>query len=921
INGAQVGDTFGLNPDASPTKRGPVPFDAIGQVSVSIAPFDIRQSNFQGGVIDTTLLSGTNSYHLNGFYSQSTDGLQGNQIGALPVALPKYKSETYGVTASGPIIKDKLFVVVSYEKNTDPRPLTPGAVNQVPGLTDAQVAAVQSIAKNVYNYDAGGILAVTNNLDEKIVGKIDWNITEGQRFSLSYINAFDAQDNPQNSSTSTTSPAIGLASNAYKLTETLRTGIAQLNSDWSDRVSTEARFVYRAYKRGQDPELGRGFAQFRICTAPTSVLTPVAGNGDNATSCGNGNPVIALGPDISRQTNALFTDTYDGSFLVRFKAGQHDFKALFEYAENRTTNAFLQYSAGAYYFDSLADFQNRNASSFDYQNALTLNPNDTTSNFKYGVYTFGLQDDWNITPELRVTYGARYDLYGSRDQVINNPNFFNRYGFSNTQSFKGLEAFQPRLSFSYKPTPSLSLRGGVGIFSGGTPDIYFSNSYSNSGFIQNRISTVNRVAVAAGSTATATCTSPYTGANAALCAAALNGVTGTSIPGSINTFLSTNTASLLTAPTASVAPNFRLPSQTRATLSADYRLFGVDLGADYVFSKVNQAVTFTDLRALVVGTLPDGRPRYTFRPTPGAGVQAADTNNDIQIGNTSLGRSHIFTLRANKDFDWGLSVGGSYTWQDVKDVSNATSSVASSLYAAQASVDPNNASYGISSNETKWQFKYNVGFDHAFFGDYRTVVQFFGETRAGQHYSFSAQDTSSGRSAVFGTTGNNDRYLLYVPTGLNDPLVSYAANDTTTAAALNNLINNTALRNFRGRIAPKNIARARANTRIDLHLEQEIPTFVFHSRISLFADIENLPNLLNKNWGGQYYTGFPYTSAVVQVTCLNAAGVALTGVVGSATNPSNGCARYQYSSFRSPTEAVSVNQSLYLIRVGARFKF
>ncbi|MGG8896380.1 hypothetical protein, partial [Escherichia coli] len=81
------------------------------------------------------------------------------------------------------------------------------------------------------------------------------------------------------------------------------------------------------------------------------------------------------------------------------------------------------------------------------------------------------------------------------------------------------------------------------------------------------------------------------------------------------------------------------------------------------------------------------------------------------------------------------------------------------------------------------------------------------------------------------------------------------------------------------------IARARANTRIDLHLEQEIPAYVFHSRISLFADIENLPNLLNKNWGGQYYTGFPYTSAVVQVTCLNAAGAALTGVVGSATTP------------------------------------
>lgn len=497
--------------------------------------------------------------------------------------------------------------------------------------------------------------------------------------------------------------------------------------------------------------------------------------------------------------------------------------------------------------------------------------------------------------------------------MIGNPNFVNRYGFANTNNFDGLSAFQPRVSFSYKPAPGLSVRGGVGVFSGGTPDIYFSNSYSNSGFVQNRITQVARAPGAAG--APTVCTAAYAGANAPICVAALDGVTGTSIPTVVNNFLTTNVASLVTAPTASVAPDFRLPSQTRGTLSVDYRLFGVDLGADYVYSKVINAVTFTDLRSRIVGTLPDGRPRYAAITTP------TDTNTDIQLANTSRGRSHIFAVRANKDFDWGLSLGGSYTWQDVKDVSNATSSVATSLYNAQSAIDPNNGAYGISSNETKWQFKYSVGFDHAFFRDYRSIIQLFGETRAGQHYSFSMQDNNSGRSPVFGTTGNNDRYLLYVPTSTTDPLVTYAAGDTTTAAALDNLINSTALKNFRGQVAPKNIARARANTRIDLHLEQEIPTFLYHSRISLFADIENLPNLINKNWGGQYYTGFPYTSAVVQVTCLNAAGAALTGGVGSATNAPGACARYQYSSFKAPTDAVNTAQSLYLIRVGARFKF
>nr|WP_295661198.1 carboxypeptidase-like regulatory domain-containing protein [Polymorphobacter sp.] len=934
INGAQVGDTFGLNPDASPTRRGPVPFDAIAQVSVSVAPFDIRQSNFQGGVIDSQLLSGTNEYHVDGFYSQSTSGLQGHQIGAIIIPNTHYKSETYGATVSGPIIKEKLFFMGSYERNTDPRPLSPNSTAQIPNLTDATITNVQSIAKSTYGYDTGGILPITNNLDEKFVIKLDANLSDRQKLSFSYINAYDAQDSLVNSGTSATGnntsaatatagPGISLASNDYKLTELLRTGIVQLNSDWTDNFSTEARFVYKSYTRGQDPELGRGFAQFKVCTAPTS-----GGIGDTPTTCGAGVPVIYLGPDISRQTNALFTDTYDGSFLMRYQAGNHAFKALVQYVENRTTNAFLQYSAGAYYFDSIADFQAKNASQFDYQNALNLDPNSTSSNFKYGTYTFGLQDDWAISRALRVTYGARVDLDEAYTPIKVNQNFVNRNGFSNAKGFGGLYSIQPRLSFDYKGINNLDIRGGGGIFAGGTPDIYFSNSYSNTGAVQNRIASVIRTTSVGG--ATTACAAPYTAANSSICTAALNGVNGTSIPTVVNGFLTSNTASLLTAPTASVNPGFKLPSYKRFTLSADYKIFGINFGADYLYSKTIENVTFTDLRSVQIGVLPDGRPRYTFRATPGAGVQTADTNTDISIGNTSRGRSHVAVVRFDKEFDWGLSLSGSYTYQDVKDVSNASSSVATSLYNAQAVVDPNQASYGTSADQTKWQFKYNVGYDHAFFRDYRTVVQLFGETRAGRPYSFTMNDLSSGRSAVFGTTGNSNHYLLYVPTGLTDTRVSYG--DTVnsagvvtqtaaqTQAALDTLINSTALKNFRGQVAAKNIARSRANTRIDLHVEQEIPTFIGKSRITLFGDIENLPNLLNHNWGGVTQVGFPQTATAVNVQCLAVATANGTATVAN-TASNQVCTQYRYTQSQSPAELTTSAVSLYLIRVGARFKF
>ena len=150
-------------------------------------------------------------------------------------------------------------------------------------------------------------------------------------------------------------------------------------------------------------------------------------------------------------------------------------------------------------------------------------------------------------------------------------------------------------------------------------------------------------------------------------------------------------------------------------MSADYKFFGINFGADYLYSQTIESVNFTDLRSVQIGVLPDGRPRYTFRATPGAGVQPPTPIPTSRSTTRHQGRSHVAVARFDKTFDFGLSLSGSYTYQDVKDVSNATSSVASSLYNAQAARDPNNAAYGTSSDQTKWQFKYNVGYDHAFY--------------------------------------------------------------------------------------------------------------------------------------------------------------------------------------------------------------
>ncbi len=899
INGVTVGDTFGLNQDASPTIRGPVPFDALEQVSTSAANFDIRQTNYQGGVIDAVLRSGTNKLFLTGFYSQNTDGLSGNRIGSTFVNLPSFKSETYGATIAGPIIKDRLFLMFSYEKNTDPRAFGTQP-ESIPGLTSALVTAVGQIAGSprygITGDAYGDVLRINTRLDEKFSTRVDFNVADGQRLSVSYINAYNAQISPNNTSTSATAPQYGLSSNAYTLSERLRAGIVQFNSTWSNSLSTEIRFNYRNAGRGQEPLGGRTSSQFTVCTDPVSVTS--------ATACSTGGPPrINFGPDNFRQTNVLNTETYGGSFLGRLRLNNHDVKLLVEVTRNQTFNNFVPNSLGSYYFDSIADFQAGNANQIQYAAVVAPGANGAAAQFSNDQISVGIQDDWRPAPGLTVAYGFRWNVFASDQSPVFNQAFTDRNGFRNTVTYKGLNTFEPRLSAEWKVTPNLTLHGGAGILAGGNPDIYLSNSFSNT--VATNALTITRANNAVG------CSGP-TGLTAAVCAAALNNV-GANVNPLLTQFATSGNASALTN-SAALAPDFTLPSSIKATLSAEWNFFGINFGADYLYSKNRNDVSFTDGRSIPIGLLPDGRTRYTGR------VAFTDNNWDVITYNTQGGRSHIGVVRFDKRFDFGLSLNGSYSIQDVRDIGSAPASTPNSNYRFQTFADPNFPVLGTSDNQTRWQFKYGIGYDHAFYKDYKTKIQFFGESRAGDPYSFLFIDNTGTRSPVFGTVlnGNAPSNLLYVPTGTNDPIVSY---DTpATQNSLDALINSTNLRKFRGGIAAKNIARNRAVTRIDLHLEQEIPLFVGKSRVSVFADINNLPNLLNSNWGGLREIG---SAAVVSVQCLSAPVATGTapgaGVVN--TNSSQTCAQYRYSTFVDPNRnlAPNFNASTYLIRLGVRF--
>ncbi|MFC3713309.1 TonB-dependent receptor domain-containing protein [Sphingoaurantiacus capsulatus] len=906
VDGVQFSDDFGLNNGGLPTSRGPVPYDAIEQLTVQVAPYDVSEGDFQGGAINVVLRSGTNDFSGSAFYTYTDDSLTGNKSKyAVTATNPngdinlKFDSKQYGGLLAGPIVKDKLFFMVGYEKLKESDPFDdgvgPGFANQVPGITEAQVAQVTQIAQTVYGYDTLGLIQNAVEEDEKIVGKLDWNVADDHRVSLTYIRNVGTQQFQQN--TFLTPPqALGLQSNGYELAEEVNSGVLQLNSQWTDTFSTEVRASYRDYNRDQTPFGGRDFAQFEVCLDPTSVGA--------ATSCGGSR--LFFGPDVSRQSNDLNTETMSFDFTARKQAGDHTFKGTVGYTNVDVYNLFLQRSLGDVYFDSIAAFQARSAGRVRLGGAVpSLDPADAAALFSTSTYTFGLQDEWDILPELQVTYGARFDLYDSGDTPSANPNFLARNGFSNRETFKGRSAFQPRFGFNWQAADNIVIRGGAGIFAGGTPDVFLSNSFSNTGLLTNQVDINAANCVASGNTC-----------------GALTGVTGRSFPTSLTSFLTTNVASLATAPVNAVDPDLKVAKQFRATLSGKYAADwggtfgdGWTFGVDLLYGEVINGYTYTDLRSVPIGTLPDGRTRYG----PRGGV--ATTNQDLLLTNSSQGRSMIGVVSVDKEWSPSLNTGVSYTRSDIKDTNAITSSTAGSNYGNNAFLDPNFAAYGTSAYQIRDQYKFSVDYNHAFFGDYKTRFSLFGEYRSGRPYSVVGIDRSSGRSAVLGTVGNGGRGLLYVPTAGTDALVSFASAAQQTA--FDNLVTQLGIEKFRGRIIPKNTQTAPDFFKVDLHFGQEIPAFVGKSRVELFADVENFLNILNSDWGSLRQVAFPQTAGIVDVQCLTAP--VATGTTPTtaqiATLPTQACAQYRYSAVTAPIEGFQSRQSLYQIRVGAKFKF
>jgi hypothetical protein len=850
LDGVRMNDNFGLNDNGYPTVRTPFSYDAIDQVAVELAPFDVNYGGFTSCNFNAVTKSGTNEVHGKVFLDYTNDSMTGDKIEGEDYPQGSFSEKRYGFSVGAPIIKDELFVFVAYEaldgvQLFDYPSYGDGENDQV---SVADLERVKQIASDVYGYDAGSTPANMPVDDEKILIKLDWNINDAHRASVVY-NYNDGFKLSQSDDW-----AVTLDSHFYERGVEFQSIVGSVYSDWTDNFSTEMR-------------IGKSDVDMR-----QRSLDAASGMGE--VQIYQGNTTIFLGPDDSRQSNDLDYDTTTFKLAGTYYLDEHVITGGYEYEKVNVFNLFMQHTQGEFRFNSIDDFEQGLASRIYYNNSAgTNNPDDAAASFGFAQHTFYLQDEYNfIDYDLSLTFGLRYDMYTSSDLPTYNPNFENRYGFSNQQNLDGIDLLQPRLGFNWQAADNIEVRGGFGLYSGGNPNVWVSNAYSNDGVTQ--IALQER------------------GVNLFETEMVNGGKPLFEVPQSMYDEIAAIEIGEGDGLVNTIDPNFEIPSEWKFALGGTY--YTEDnyiISADLLHTQKRNSALFTDIALRNTGeTSFDGRPIYEQKENRRSGEYVL-TNVDGDDG-----ESTVLSLALAKEYDNGIDFTVAYAYTHAEDVNPMTSSTSGSNYGNIAVTDPGNPGLATSDYVVPHRFTFKFGYKHEFFDGYLTRFNIFGEASEGKPYSYMYNRSDS----AFGDSSWNSqgRQLMYIPLE-NDPNVVYdmSADDL---ALFNEWVESEGL--SRGKITERNGENSDWWVKFDVKVSQEIPGLMDGHKGNVYFTIKNVGNLLNDDWG--VLKQGPFVGQRMVNVKVNDQG------------------QYVYSGFNSNAEQeVKTYGSLWQMRVGVNYRF
>jgi len=914
IDGSLQGDDFGLSSSAYATQRSPISLDAIESASVVASEYDPAVSGFTGGLINVVTKSGTNDFDGSLYYYRQQDNYFGDRAFNQDVTVADFKEEEYGFSLGGPIVKDKLFFFVNYDKfeTGSARDFTESDRNN--DVNPAIFDGINQLVLDNYGFDLGGrpLTVSLPEETERFLGKIDWEISNNHRASFTY------QDTTENGFSGVGGTTFQSA--YYQTPQEIKTYTGQLFSDWTDRLSTNFRVNFKENERGQNCLAGDGVGAFDIQLSEADLVgTDFEGFIDDGDGVVDTRDSLFLsgGCDRFRQGNTFADERLQVFGQANYNVGDHSISFGAEFQNYNLDNLFAQRSVGLFRYDTIEDLANQTADRVQVQLPDTGNREDIRAVWGFDTLALFVGDSWQISPTFRLDAGLRYETIMQDDEPQERSFFNDRFGFSNSENLDGLDVLMPRASFNWQPLENTSITGGFGLFGGGAPQVWVSNAFTPPVFFEQAFDVENA--------------NPANGTPQEL----LNSITANdaNAPGPIDV----------------ISPDFETPTDWKASIRIDQnfdaKIGGLDLGSDWrlslqaLYAATNNGFRWENLSqtqlsdALPVGTAPDGRPIY-------ADLDALDINNAIALTNFDQGESLTLSASLSKAWDNGLSMDLSYTNQDVETVTEGGSSRGVSNFRGIFDIDRNNPSAGRSPFETEHAFKINLNYEDEIIGDLTTRMNLFGQITSGEPFSYTF--STDRNNALFGRSGDGespfDNDLLYVPTisggAINDPLV-VVGSDFQEQEFID-YVNDQGLDT--GTTLDRHSDSSAWNRRFDFRFAQELPfindkleKFVGENSLQFELDIFNVANLIDSDWGKQRSgAGFDAIN-LVEADLVTAADVAANGVDGASAltgdDARTACVSatdcvYRFNQL--DTDPISFQNniaSVYQIRVGLRYTF
>lgn len=862
VDGANFNNNFGLS-SSLPGGGNPISIEAIEELQVVITPYDVRQTNFIGGGVNAITKSGTNTFKGSAFVFHRNENLRGDAVNGKQItgARDIDRNTTYGFTLGGPIIKNKLFFFVNGEIAKTPtvvnrwKASTNGvadANNYISRTTLTDMQTVSEFVKTKYGYETGSYTDFpADEGNNKLLARLDWNITNNHRLALRYNytknrywsspNASSMDGGTRMSEARMSQASMSFANSMYSMDNIVHSFSVDLNSRLTDKISNQFLATFSKL----DDVRGSNSQEFPFI----DILK-------------DGQAYMSLGYELFTWNNGVHNNALNIKDEVTYYSGNHKIVGGIAYEYKMADNAYMRNGTGYYRYSSLADFLNSAAPeivNLTYGYDGEANPAARVRTNKIGAYA---QDDWNVTDNLKLTYGLRIDglLFNNSDLITNNAILALDYSGRKIDTGKWPATniiFSPRIGFVWDTfgDKSLKVRGGTGLFSGNLPLVFFTNMPTNGGMVQYQAQINGSTKVFNSYTGTFVekngskyiDMSQFAGglvkdANGNVNIAALyNKLTSLGYPSTISPADGTVPSAI-----AAVDPNFKMPEVWKSSIAVDYSFktsFPLSVTAEGIFNKTINGVSISDWSIPSVGGFArfngvDNRPIYPA-------VYRTGTKAFV-LENTSRGYGWSANLTLNAQPAKWLNLMAAYTHTVAKDVTGMPGSNAESAFTYVPTVE--------GPNYIKLHNSQYVTPD-------RIVASVTANDKSGNHYSLIYEGWKGGANYSFMTVNdiNGDGYnydAIYVPTDndvANNQFRFVSESDKTRF--MDYVHANSYLKNQQGKYAEAYSVYSPWVNRVDFSYKHDfvVKTKSTKNTLQLSFDVKNVMNMFNSSWGVAKY--------------------------------------------------------------------